>query len=110
MLVVDSQTILGPAPSLLSIHFHLNQLEAFRSETVHQAKKASGSSRATQARYFERLIKFIEEFDDYFDALCHNVLPLVRARNLPVVVKLVKIAEIEGKEDEKVSDCFVKSM
>jgi hypothetical protein len=41
MLEEDASDILGPAPNLLTIHYHLTRLEAFRNETMHQAKKAS---------------------------------------------------------------------
>ncbi|KAJ6621396.1 exocyst complex component sec6 [Mycena sp. CBHHK59/15] len=101
MLEVDSRDILGPAPNLLVIHFLLNQLEAFRNQTMHQAKKASANSRATLARYFERLNNVIDAFDQYVVGLAGNVLDLVRAGHSDVVVKLIKIAEVEGREDEK---------
>ena len=102
MLVADRENITGPAPNLLSMHFHLNQLESFRNETQHQAKKAKSESRITLVRWFERLNKFIEAFEEYFGTLSRNILPIVRAGHPEVVVKLIKIAEIEGKEDEKV--------
>ena len=102
MLYSDRKNILGPAKNLLSLHFHLNQLEGFRNQTMHQAKKASPNSRLTLARWFERLDKFIGDFDSYFAELSKSILPIVRAGHQEVVVKLVKIAEIEGKEDEKV--------
>lgn len=102
MLYADRQDITGPARNLLALHFHLNQLENFRNQTMHQAKKATAESRATLARWFERLNKFAGDFEEYFAALSRNILPIVRAGHSEVVVKLVKIAEIEGKEDEKV--------
>lgn len=102
MLEADSQDILGSAPNLLVIHFHLNQLETFRNQTTHQAKKASAEARATLARYFERLITYIEAFDDYIVGLARNIVEIARSGNPEVVVKLIKIAEIEGREDEKV--------
>lgn len=102
MLAMDSRNVIGPAPNLLAIHFHLNQLEAFRNQTTHQAKKASGESRAILARRFERLYEYVKEFEEYFSALCHNVIPLCKEGYPSVVVKMIKIAEIEGKEDEKV--------
>ncbi|KAF7370678.1 Exocyst complex component Sec6 [Mycena sanguinolenta] len=101
MLETDSRDILGPAPNLLVIHYLLNQLEAFRNQTMHQAKKASASSRSTLARYFERLNNVIEAFDQYVVGLASNILDLVRAGHSDVVVKLIKIAEVEGREDEK---------
>ncbi|KAL1743219.1 exocyst complex component Sec6-domain-containing protein [Schizophyllum fasciatum] len=101
MLEEDSQDILGPAPNLLVIHFQLKQLEDFRNETMHQAKKASAQSRATLSQWFERLNGVIDAFDQYIIGLASNVLSIVRAGNPDVVVKLIKIAETEGREDEK---------
>src|SRR6266550_3051982 len=103
MLAADSDSILGPAPSLLIIHYHLDQLGNFRNQTMHEAKKASAASRATLARWFERLNGVIEAFDAYIIELAKNVLNLVRAGHQDVVVRLIKIAELEGKEDEKAS-------
>jgi exocyst complex component 3 len=102
MLNADMSDLLGPAPNLLSIHYQLNQLEAFRNQTMHNAKKASADSRSTLERWFERLNKMIETFDEYLLSLAKNVLSLVRAGRSDVVVKVVKIAEVEGREDEKV--------
>jgi hypothetical protein len=102
LLESDSSDILGPAPNLLILHFQLNQLESFRNQTMHQAKKASPSSRTTLTRWFERLDRVLAAFDDYILDLARNVLNIVRAGYPHVVVKLVKIAEVEGKEDEKV--------
>ncbi|KAL0953695.1 hypothetical protein HGRIS_004889 [Hohenbuehelia grisea] len=101
LLTEDSQDILGPAPNLLFIHHELNQLEAFRNQTMHQSKKASSKSRSTLLRYFERLNTFIDAFDEYIIGLARNILNLVRAGHPEVVVKLIKIAEVEGREDEK---------
>lgn len=103
MLEQDSSDILGPAPNLLVIHFLLNQLEDFRNQTMHQAKKASANSRNQLVRWFERLNNVIEAFDEYIIGLAKNVLNLVRAGQPDVVVKLIKIAEVEGRADEKVN-------
>ena len=102
MLDADSKDITGPARNLLPMHFHLTQLEAFRNQATHQAKKATPESRATLAKWIERLNKFVEDFEDYFAILSQNILPIVRAGHPEVVVKLIKIAEVEGREDEKV--------
>lgn len=108
MLASDSREIVGPAPNLLVIHFQLNQLERFRNQTMHQAKKASVHSQNTLARWFERLDKVIVDFDEYILQLARNILNLVRAGHANVVVKLLKIADIEGKEDEKVRISSIK--
>lgn len=102
MLGSDSREILGPAPNLLVIHYQLNQLERFRNQTMHQAKKASTDARNTLTRWFERLNKDISAFDEYVLELARNILNLVRAGQSNVVVRLIKIVEMEGKEDEKV--------
>ena len=49
-----------------------------------------------------RLNRLIEAFDEYILALASNILPLIRAGHPEVVVTLIKIAEVEGREDEKV--------
>lgn len=101
MLEADSQDILGPAPNLLPMHYQINQLEGFRNQTLHQAKKASADSRSRLTQWFERLNRVIEAFDEYIQALAKNILSLVRAGHPEVIVKLMKIVEIEGREDEK---------
>ena len=110
MLASDSREIVGPAPNLLVIHFQLNQLERFRNQTMHQAKKASAQSQTNLARWFTRLDKVITNFDEYIVQLARNVLNLVRAGYADVVVKLLKIADIEGKEDEKVIVFCIKTL
>jgi len=102
MLAADLDDLLGPAPNLLPIHHQLTQLESFRNETLHQAKKASAESRNKLTRRFERLTNVIETFDEYLIELGRNILPLARAGHPEVIVKIIKIAEVEGREDEKV--------
>jgi exocyst complex component 3 len=104
MVATDSKDILGPAPNLLPIHYQINQLESFRNQALHQAKKASADSRNTLNRWFERLNRIISSFESYLMDLARNILPLVRAGHPEVVVKLIKIAEIEGRADEKVNN------
>ncbi|KAF9077906.1 exocyst complex component Sec6-domain-containing protein [Rhodocollybia butyracea] len=101
MLDDDSAYITGPASNLLVIHYYLNQLEAFRNQTMHQAKKASGDARINLTRRFERLHTVLEQFDQYIVDLASNVLDIVREGNSHVIVRLIKIAEMEGREDEK---------
>ncbi|CCM00735.1 uncharacterized protein FIBRA_02775 [Fibroporia radiculosa] len=101
MLEADCQDILGPAPNLLRIHYQINKLEAFRNQTIHQAKKSSTDTRKTLTQHFERLTRLIEAFDEYFLALARNILVIVMEGHSETVVKLLKIAEIEGRADEK---------
>jgi exocyst complex component 3 len=102
MLAMDQSDRVRPAANLLPIHLQLTQLENFRNETMHQAKKASSESRNKLTRRFERLTGILEAFNEYIVELSRNMLPLARSGHLDVIVKIVKIAEAEGKEDEKV--------
>ncbi|KAI0793788.1 exocyst complex component sec6 [Fomes fomentarius] len=101
MLLEDRNDILGPAFNLLRIHFALNRLEAFRNQTMHQAKKSSADTRNTLTRWFERLTNLLELFDGYVLELARNILPIVRAGNPDVIVRLMKVVEMEAREDEK---------
>lgn len=103
MLYEDTRDILGPATNLLAIHYQINQLEGFRNETMTQAKRASQESKATLTKWFERLNKVILVFDSYILELAQNILSLVRANRVDVVIKLIKIAEVEARADERVS-------
>jgi hypothetical protein len=107
MIDVDSRDPQGPNENLLFLHFQINQLEAFRNETTHMAKKASPQVRNNLQQYFSRLNRLIDAFDAHILALARNILPLVRAGYTDVVVKLIKIAELELKEDEKVCVTFL---
>lgn len=101
MLDVDSADPQGPNENLLVLHFQINQLEAFRNEATHMAKKASPETRSTLQQYFARLNRLIDSFDAHILVLAKNILPIVRNGHTDVVVKLIKIAELEGREDEK---------
>jgi len=103
MLYEGTRDILGPATNLLAIHYQINQLESFRNETMSQAKKGSAGSRAALAIWFEQLNRIILAFDAYVLDLAQNILPLVRSHRMDVVIKLIKIAEVEGRADERVS-------
>jgi hypothetical protein len=86
----------------LKIHYHINQLEAFRNDALHQAQRSTDETRQTLAKWFERLNQLIADFETYLRDLAQNILPIVRAGYPDVVVKLIKICEIEEREDEKV--------
>lgn len=101
-----TRDILGPATDLLSIHYEVGQLESFRNETMNQAKNSSQKAKALLSGLFERPNKIIAVFDAYILDLAQNILPLVRAHREDVVIKLLKITEVEGKADERVSRAF----
>lgn len=109
MLAQDARDPAGPHRNLLPLHYQLNQLEAFKNQTMHQAKKASPQTRAKLNEYFARLNKLIEDFDRHIATIAKHVLDLVRAGYPDVVVKLLKIVEMEGKADEKVRGLRVSS-
>lgn len=99
----------GPSPNLLIIHFQLQQLEAFRNETLHQAKKGGAEERETLVNWFERLDKVGIEFEAWLWEIAGNVVELVRKGNGGTVVRLLKVVEFEGTEDQKVSLSAVRA-
>ncbi|KAK8845383.1 hypothetical protein IAR55_006096 [Kwoniella newhampshirensis] len=91
----------GPSPNLLPIHFQLQQLEAFRNETLHQAKKGDVAEREVLIKWFEKLDKVGNDFEAWLWEIGSGVVDLARRGNGGTVVRLLKIVEVEGKEDEK---------
>ena len=92
----------GRSPNLLPIHFQLQQLEMFRNETLHQAKKSDASEREILVKWFEKLDKVGADFETWLWEIAGRVVDLVRKGNGGPVVRLLKIVEVEGREDEKV--------
>ncbi len=99
----------GPSPNLLIIHFQLQQLESFRNETLHQAKKQPNpdskraeDERRTLEKWFGKLDDLTKEFEGWMWEIAANVVDCTREKNGGVVVRLLKIIEVEGKEDQKV--------
>lgn len=129
LLAADRADPLGPSPNLLTVHYHLTELETFRNETLAQAKRAgsgatatllagtvadtdtttaseasqigTSTTRETLERYFERLGETIEAFEAHYFRLARDLLVLARAGHAAVAVKLAKIAELEGVRDQK---------
>lgn len=93
----------GPSPNLLPIHFQIQQLEAFRNETLHQAKKSDAAEREVLVRWFTKLDKVGADFETWLWEIAGHVVDLARKGNGGTVVRLLKIVEVEGREDEKVS-------
>lgn len=92
----------GRSPNLLSIHFQLQQLEAFRNETLHQAKKSDAGEREILTKWFEKLDKVGADFEIWLWEIAGFVVELARQGHGGTVVRLLKIVEVEGREDEKV--------
>ncbi|KAK4686507.1 exocyst complex component 3, partial [Tremellales sp. Uapishka_1] len=104
LLAADKSQKNGPAgksPNLLPIHFQLQQLEAFRNETLHQAKKADVAEREVLVKWFEKLDRVGVEFEAWLWQIAGGIVDLARRGNGGTVVRLLKIVEFEGKEDEK---------
>jgi len=106
LLALDQANPLGPSDNLLPIHYHLSELETFRNETLAQAKKlgprdGSAQNKKTLEQYFARLGETLEQFEDHYFGLAKKLVPLARAGQAGVAIKLAKIAEVEGARDQK---------
>ena len=87
----------GPSPNLLPIHFQLQQLEAFRNETLHQAKKSDAGERDVLVRWFEKLDQVGAEFEKWLWEIAGHVVDLARSGNGGTVVRLSSLREKRTK-------------
>lgn len=103
----DISTAYGPCPHLLEVHAQLLRLTAFRAEAIHDARPAD---RLVLLDLFKALDELAKKFEDWlFGAVVAEVVEWVRRGRGGVVVRVWKIVEVEGKEDEKVSRRGVES-
>ena len=90
-------------PNILKIHYGLTQLRDIRDDALHQIKRATDVSlETTLQNHFTRLDDVVEWFDDHVGTACMNLIPLVKADNKGMVVRLALIIEEEEKSDRKV--------
>ncbi|KAL8972007.1 MAG: hypothetical protein Q9183_000784 [Haloplaca sp. 2 TL-2023] len=90
-------------PNLLRIHYELTQLRDVRDDAMDQIKRASDTSLEGHLQdYFTRLDDVIQWFDDHLESACEKLIPLVRAENHGMVVRLALVIEEEEKSDKKV--------
>ncbi|CAB4432178.1 unnamed protein product [Rhizophagus irregularis] len=102
MIDNEKQNILGPAESLLFIHYQLFRLQEFRDITMYQANISSQDDVVlTLKKYFKRLDEVSEDFENYFWTLSKNIMNLVRNGQGSVIVRIVKVIEAEEIADER---------
>ncbi|KAI3658132.1 hypothetical protein MP638_001595 [Amoeboaphelidium occidentale] len=94
--------ILGEAPQLLFIHMELYRLEEFREESLHKAKSQGPAVLSVVSKYFRKLDTVSEKFREYLWTLTVNMVELIKENQGGVVVRLMKIIEVEEKADENV--------
>ncbi|WOO80191.1 Exocyst complex component sec6 [Vanrija pseudolonga] len=92
---------IGPSANLLPIHFQLHQLETFMGETLHAAKRGDSADMKVLKAWFQPLEQLGHDFDDWLWQLGGSIIELSRAGYGGTVVRLLKIVEFEGKEDQK---------
>ncbi|KAJ3212200.1 SNARE-binding exocyst subunit S6, partial [Clydaea vesicula] len=101
LLQEDSQNILGSHDNILFVHHQLFALEDFRNRTLRKAKSSPADVLNTLHNYFKKIDVLILEFEDYLWSVARNTLELVKNKNRPAVVRMVKIIELEEKADEE---------
>ncbi|KAL8873371.1 MAG: hypothetical protein Q9174_001156 [Haloplaca sp. 1 TL-2023] len=90
-------------PNLLKIHYELTQLRDVRDDAMDQIKRASDTSLEGHLQdYFTRLDDVIQWFDDHLESACEKLIPLIKAENSGMVVRLALVIEEEEKSDKKV--------
>ncbi|KAH6562713.1 hypothetical protein BASA50_007432 [Batrachochytrium salamandrivorans] len=100
LLDEDSAQTVGPAESLLFVHYYLQQLSNFRDVTLVQARGCSSDVLNTLSTMFKRLDHLEYKFDLYLWNLAKALIELVKSDHLSAVVRLVKIIEAEERADE----------
>jgi exocyst complex component 3 len=97
----ESQQVLSDHPSLLMIHYQVFQLEGFRTATMYHARHSSMDVINTLNNYFQRIVDLSESFDDYVWKLAANTVTLIKEGYGSVIVRLVKIIEMEEHADSE---------
>ncbi|CDZ97660.1 Exocyst complex subunit SEC6 [Phaffia rhodozyma] len=88
--------------NLLIVHYQLIELEQFKNETIHQAKKTQSDRTLDEVQaYFQNLDQVLSVFEQHLWEMVESIIDIVRQGRTDTVVKILKIVEAEGREDEK---------
>ncbi|EPZ32109.1 Exocyst complex component Sec6 domain-containing protein [Rozella allomycis CSF55] len=86
---------------LLLIHYHLTKLEEFRSMTMQQVNKSTIDIRLIVEKFFQKLDKTWDMFEDFLWKLVENMVEIILASQGGLLIKVLKIIEYEEREDLK---------
>lgn len=95
----DTAVPYGPCHGLLEVHAQLMRMTGFRAEALHDAQSAD---REVLLEMFKPLDELNTRFEEWIFGVAGEVVEWVRRGRGGVVVRVFKIVEVEGKEDEKV--------
>ncbi|PWN38661.1 exocyst complex component Sec6, partial [Ceraceosorus guamensis] len=101
LLAISRRDLFDGCPNLLALHYHISNLETFRNETLQMARTCSSDVRLTLTEYFAPLDGLVRQFEEYLWDLGSRALDLAREDMGGVVVRLVKVIEVESRADEK---------
>ncbi|KAJ9105565.1 hypothetical protein QFC19_003547 [Naganishia cerealis] len=102
LLSADLSEPYGERRNLLRIHAELRQLEQFRGEALHMPARGSpAGEKQILEKLFEPLQVLMARFEDALWDVVAEVVEWIRKGRSGVVVRVWKIVEVEGKEDEK---------
>ncbi|KAK0531521.1 SNARE-binding exocyst subunit S6 [Tilletia horrida] len=91
----------GSMPLLLPLHFHLSNLSIFRNETMQVGKSCSSEVRGTLSDVFAPFDDLVRRFEEFFFSLAERTVDIVRDGQNSVIIRMLKIVEKEGREDEQ---------
>ncbi|KAL2919037.1 SNARE-binding exocyst subunit S6 [Polyrhizophydium stewartii] len=100
LLEEDAVKTIGPAESLLFVHYQLQQLSSFRDATLVKARGCSSDVINTLNSMFKKLEQIEYKFDIYLWNLAKVTVELVKAGYSSAVVRMVKVIEAEERADE----------
>lgn len=88
--------------NILLIHFYLFNVEKFQFQTLSQVKQSSSEISLMVEKYFQRLQQLDKSFQEYFWNLINNILNFILERKKKIIVKILKIIEVEEAADAAV--------
>ncbi|KAE8226531.1 hypothetical protein CF319_g889 [Tilletia indica] len=91
----------GSMPLLLPLHYHISNLQLFRNETIQVGKSCSSEIRGTLSDVFAPFDDLVRRFEEFFFSLAERSVDIVRDGQNSVVIRLLKIVEKEGRDDEQ---------
>ncbi|KAJ9096854.1 hypothetical protein QFC21_005127 [Naganishia friedmannii] len=106
MLNVDLEEEYGERRNMLLIHASLRQLEQFRSEALHLHASSASASAEKDKKILQQLFAPLEVLMKKFEErmlwdVAGDVVEWIRRGRSGVVVRVWKVVEVEGKEDQK---------
>lgn len=89
-------------PNLLSIHYLLTQIRDFQDQMVVMASVSNDDIQRTVKKVFTSVSELVNKFDELLETLIYDIVEIARSGQTSLVIRLLKIINIEEREDIKI--------